>query len=80
MKVLYLDFGIIVGEDKRILEQYVDPDNFKQRKSFDEYYIEERFVCLKPDITLSVELLRTLSKDFHVRVFTDEIVLSERGI
>lgn len=30
---VYLNIGIIEGDDKRVLEEYVDSRNFKQRKA-----------------------------------------------
>lgn len=40
MATINLRLGIIEGDKKRALENYIDPRHFTQRKSYDEYYID----------------------------------------
>lgn len=71
---LYLGcLGIISGDEKRFLEKYVDPKIFRQRKSFDEYYIDES----KVDVDLSLTTLMALSEWFKVNVHSDHVSLTQ---
>ena len=71
---LVLKIGIIEGDDKRALENYVDSRFFRQRKQYDEYYIDVDDVDLK----LDVNDLRILADNFKVQVFSDYVELSSR--
>ena len=72
--ILYLGcLGIISGDEKRFLEKYVDPKIFRQRKSFDEYYIDES----KVDVDLSLTTLMALSEWFKVSVHSDHASLTQ---
>lgn len=72
--ILYLGcLGIISGDEKRFLEKYVDPNIFRQRKSFDEYYIDES----KVDVDLSLTTLMALSEWFKVSVHSDHVSLTQ---
>ena len=63
--------GIIAGEDKRQLENYVHPMYFRQRKSYDEYYIDTNSV----DIELDINDLHILAETFEVTVTRNIVVL-----
>lgn len=74
--ILYLEcLGIISGDEKRFLEKYVDPKIFRQRKNFDEYYIDEFNVGLD----LSLTTLMKLSEWFGVTVHSDHVSLHTFG-
>ena len=65
--------GIIDGNDKRALESYVHPFHFRQRKSYDEYYIDITSV----ESALSFNDLTILAENFTVRVLENgHVVLS----
>ena len=66
--------GIISGDNKRSLECYVHPAYFRQRKSYDEYYIDVTSV----EIALDFNDLTILAENFKVRVLEDgHVMLSE---
>ena len=71
---LVLNIGIIEGDDKRALENYVDVRYFRQRKSYDEYYIDVTDIDLK----LDVNDLRILADNFKIQVLSDYVELSSR--
>ena len=75
MTKVYLKFSIICGDDKRVLEEYVDSRNFTQRKSYDEYYIVNNNV----EINLDLGLLMILAEHFKVTVLADEVEIAETG-
>ena len=59
--------GIIEGDKKRALEDYVTPSLFTQRKTYDEYYIE----VTNFEVTLDFGDLTILAENFTVRVLQD---------
>lgn len=67
--------GIIEGDKKRMLECYVDGRLFRQRKTFDEYYVD--------DTNFSIELdlrdLQFLAESFRVTVLPDCVIISEQA-
>lgn len=66
------NLGIISGEKKRALECYVDPRAFRQRKSYDEYYVDlTNFECV-----LDLRDLMILAEDFEITVTEDSVVVS----
>ena len=75
MTKVYLKFGIICGDDKRVLEEYVDSRNFTQRKAYDEYYIVNNNV----EINLDLGLLMILAEQFKIIVGADEVEIAESG-
>lgn len=68
---LELEIGIISGDDKRALENYVHPSYFRQRKSYDEYYIDTQSV----DIKLDINDLMILAENFNVAVGIDSVII-----
>jgi hypothetical protein len=65
--------GIVGGDDKRALENYVSPAYFRQRKTYDEYYIDVTNI----QIALNFKDLTILAENFIVRVLEDgHVVLS----
>jgi len=73
----YLELGsleIVDGDSKRKLENYVNPQFFRQRKTYDEYYIDVTNV----EIDLDFNDLTILAEDFIVKVLHDgHVVLSD---
>ena len=66
--------GIVDGDSKRKLENYVNPQFFRQRKTYDEYYIDVTNV----EIDLDFNDLTILAEDFIVKVLHDgHVVLSD---
>lgn len=74
-KVHFERLGIISGESKRLLEDYVDTRLFSQRKSYDEWYIEDYTKPLELDLDLRD--LFILSGRFEIRVGDGWIELEE---
>jgi hypothetical protein len=70
-----LNIGIICGDDKRILEEYVDSSNFKQRENYDEYYIVNKNVKLNLDLGW----LMILAETFKVTVYADSVCIEDNG-
>ena len=66
--------GIIGGDDKRALECYVDTRMFRQRKSYDEYYID----CTNIEVDIDLNDLMILGEDFKVVVLSDSVIISTR--
>lgn len=73
IKVHLSRLGIISGESKRLLEDYVDTRAFSQRKSYDEWVVDWS------DIELDLDLrdLFILYERFDVRVGKGWIELEE---
>ena len=69
------DIGIIQGDEKRHLEDYLDAIFFDQRKDYDEYYINVKEVEFV-DVTL--QDLMYLSERFKVVILNDVIHLQEQ--
>ena len=63
--------GIIEGDQKRFLEEYIDESYFKQRKNYDEYYV--RVTTLEVDLDLG--LLMVIADMFKVIVCSDSVIL-----
>ena len=65
--------GIISGEQKRALECYVDARAFRQRKTFDEYYVDltnfERVIDLRD--------LMILAERFKIIVLEDAVIVTD---
>jgi len=72
---LVLNIGIIEGDDKRVLENYIDSRVFRQRKSYDEYYIDINGT----ELDLDIRDLMILAENFLVDVFSDYVELSSRN-
>ena len=68
--------GIIQGDEKRALEDYVDPRYFSQRKSYDEYYIDTTNVRLNR--VLDLNDLMILAERFKVTVLEDCVIISDK--
>jgi len=71
---VYLSMGIISGDDKRTLEEYIDSSNFKQRKSYDEYYVVNKTL----DLNLDLRLLMILAESFDIEVHSDQVSIIDR--
>ena len=71
---VYLSMGIISGDDKRTLEEYIDSSNFKQRKSYDEYYVVNKTL----DLNLDLGLLMILAESFDIEVHSDQVSIIDR--
>ena len=69
--------GIIQGDNKRALEDYVDPSYFKQRKSYDEYTIDKQYVFV---FYRCIGDLMLLAENFKVIVYQDSVCLEEKGL
>jgi hypothetical protein len=67
-----LELGIIDGDQKRRLECYVDSRFFRQRKSYDEYYVDVDYVSFE----LSIDDLMILAEQFTVTVTANSVALS----
>jgi hypothetical protein len=71
MKLIFEGLGIISSEMKRALEDYVDVRVFRQRKAYDEYYIDIQEV----DFDLDINDLLILADHFEVQVGRDCVYL-----
>ena len=65
--------GIITGEEKRLLERYVDMRLFRQRKNFDEYYID----ATNYEIDIDLVGLMVLAEKFRVIVLNNSIIITD---
>jgi|TARA_R110000850_G_scaffold203712_1_gene330037 hypothetical protein len=77
MKNLRLELGtlgIIEGDKKRFLESYIDSRLFRQRKTYDEYYIDVTAV----EVNMDLGLLMILAEQFKVLVLDDCVILSDK--
>ena len=63
--------GIIEGDDKRALENYVDVRCFDQRKNYDEYYINTD----NHELIIDIKDLMILAENFIVKVGSDAVYL-----
>jgi len=63
-QTISINLGIITGEQKRALEQYIDSRFFSQRKSYDEYYVDIDVV----QIEITVNDLLILAENFKITV------------
>ena len=66
--------GIIEGDKKRFLETYIDSRLFRQRKTYDEYYIDVSSV----EVIMDLGLLMILAEQFKVMVLEDCVILSDK--
>jgi hypothetical protein len=66
--------GIIEGDKKRFLEEYIDSRLFRQRKTYDEYYINVTSV----EVNMDLGLLMILAEQFKVMVLDDCVILSDK--
>lgn len=73
MITVKLNLGIICGENKRILEEYAGSEIFRQRKNYDEYYIDAQDI----ELDLDLHKLMVLSESFRVQIYPDYIEFSE---
>jgi hypothetical protein len=65
--------GIIEGDQKRLLEEYVDERCFKQRKSYDEYYVTTTNI----EANLDLGLLMIIAEKFRVVVCEDAVIIGQ---
>lgn len=65
--------GILEGDKKRFLEEYIDERHFRQRKSYDEYYVIPTAV----EVNLDLGLLMIIAERLSVRVCSDAIIISQ---
>ena len=65
--------GIIEGDKKRFLEEYVDERCFKQRKSYDEYYVTATTI----EANLDLGLLMIIAEKFRVIVCEDAVIIGQ---
>ncbi len=68
---VHIELGIIEGQKKRVLERYIDEREFRQRKSYDEYYID----LLKTKLDLDLNDLFILAEEFRVAVNNNSVTL-----
>ena len=68
---LNIEVGLLTGEQKRALECYVDARCFRQRKSYDEYYVDTDPVA----ISLRLQDLYVLAEEFTIEVGPDAVYL-----
>lgn len=70
MKLDFSSFGIVDGDDARLLKAFFPNMQFDQRKSYDEYYLKsDEFMA---DVTINT--LCDLSHHFSVEVFNGDTV------
>ena len=77
MSLITLDatgIGIIDGDSKRLLQLYVNETIFRQRKSYNEFYMDQNMFVLDLDID---DLMR-LSRCFNIEVFQKSISITVR--
>ena len=77
MSLITLDatgIGIIDGDSKRMLQSYVDERIFRQRKSYDEFYMDENMFVLELDID---DLMR-LSRMFTINVLQNSVTIDTK--
>ena len=72
-KVHFERLGVISGESKRLLENYIDTRLFSQRKSYDEWIVDYDEIKLDLDL----KDLFILSERFEIRVGDGWIELEE---
>ena len=75
MKLYVGCLSLISGDEKRFLETYLNPVLFRQRKSYDEYYVDVSEV----EVNLSLAELMKLSEWFDVTVHSDHVSLRTVG-
>lgn len=75
MKLYIGRLSVVSGNEKRFLETYLNPALFRQRKSYDEYYIDVSEV----EVNLSLSELMKLSEWFDVTVHSDHVSLHTVG-
>ena len=63
--------GLITGDEKRVLECYIDARLFDQRKCYDEYYVQQ----LVHLVDLYINDLMRLAEQFTVTVGSDCVYL-----
>jgi|18_taG_2_1085343.scaffolds.fasta_scaffold03138_3 hypothetical protein len=68
---VHIELGIIEGQKKRVLERYIDKREFRQRKSYDEYYID----LLRTKLDLDLNDLFILAEEFRVAVNNNSVTL-----
>ena len=68
-----MKLGIISGEQKRIIEPYLDARLFRQRKTYDEYYVDIDVI----EGNFSIRDLMILAEGFDIEVKSNRIVISE---
>jgi hypothetical protein len=68
-----LQLGIIEGDVKRRLEDYIDTRLFKQRKNFDEYTL----CATSTEFNADIGDLMILAEIVTVRVLDDCVMLSD---
>lgn len=66
--------GLVSGDHKRWLEDYVDPSLFIQRKNYDEYTLKRDFTTATLDLTD----FRNIAEYFKVTINIDTINISEK--
>lgn len=72
MTIMDISVGIITGDQKRVLECYIDARFFRQRKSFDEYYVDVDIV----EFDHGINDLMILASEFSVSVTSNSISLT----
>ena len=65
--------GIISGKQRRSLECYVDARAFRQRKTFDEYYVD----LSNFERELGLGDLMILAEHFKIIVLEDSVIVSD---
>ena len=65
--------GIISGAQKRALECYVDVRAFRQRKTFDEYYVD----LTNFERVLDLRDLMILAERFKIIVLEDAVIVTD---
>lgn len=66
--------GVISGDNKRWLEDYVDSSLFVQRKDYDEYTVIRGYTAAKLDLYD----FKNISEYFKVTINSDSIDISEK--
>ena len=74
VKFDFSSLGIVEGDEKRRLEDYIDVRFFSQRKSYDEYYVDIT------NCTVDIDLgdLMILAESFKVIVLDDSVVITHK--
>ena len=69
---LEINLSLIDGDEKREIERYIDSRLIRQRKSYDEYYVDTS----EETITAGINDLMSLGEKFKVTVLSDSVHLT----
>ena len=70
---LNLDFDIVDGDTVRSISDYIDTRFFTQRKSFDEYYCDLKYI----NVNIDLGDLLILSESVKVTIENGEVYITD---